>query len=208
MSDALMEMLRLYARKGVAEWKNASGELRSRALSSLGPQIADDEAEANQVLYTAFANQTPETLRFIPMPMLGIKNVDRGFFIPMLEFADEEVSSAHFDLLLLVQGTNLLAFRFEPPDDGKHGYPHAQLSRSLIKRTKPIDGVPPWMPDTCPAFPFAANTPLRLFLAMALSVHGHKQGVLKLIVDLFTADGANQIKYYVNETGFVIGTRA
>lgn len=208
MPDELREILEPYARRGVAEWRGAPAALRSRALRSLGMHIADSDYDINKALYTHYNNVDVSELRFIPMPMLGIKKVERCFFLPMMQFQDGEISEAAFDLVMLVQSTDIMAFRYEPAHRRartKHGYPHAQLSRNVVKKKKELKSVPTWWPDTCPAFPFAAKTPLRLFLAMAVSVHGHKEGLLQLLLDLFSTVRPTYVTRYKKQTAYVIG---
>jgi hypothetical protein len=70
-------------------------------------------------------------------------------------------------------------YRFETPEgtgDGMHDYYHTQLIRGISKAADfGIPLCPDWLPVVQPALPLHANSPVRLFLAMLVSLYGAKE---------------------------------
>jgi hypothetical protein len=188
-SPDLVELMRLYARRGIADWASAPGELKRRALECLGTDIAENDAEAHVTLSTIFNGNNMNRLRFIPMPKHPRKGAERSFFAPIREqgAAGEKVA---FDLFLVVSAKNCLAFRFEPshPPISAHGYGHVQMSRMVLRKTVVTKSLP-WLPDTYPAFPLLTSEPLKMFLSMTTAVHGYSTGVVALLKEIFQAEG-------------------
>lgn len=206
MLKELQEVLRLYAAKGVGDWQSARGELKTRAKSCLPMTIAEDEKDLHTALNTYFNKKNPPNLSLIPMPDKGAKGIDRAFFVPIIEQTEGQPCVA-FDLVLLVHQRNVFAFRFESAhSESNHDYAHAQISRRLVRKTIPICSCPTWWPDAYPAFPFVADTPLRLFLAMAISVHGNTHGMRPLLRNLLVqANRAGKVDYYNGEANRMLG---
>jgi hypothetical protein len=198
----LVDLMGLYARRGIADWKKAPAELRNRALVCLGPTIADSEAEALIAIRTFYSAATPKPHKFIPMPKHPKGGVERCFFLPIREAQPNGQVRTAFELFLLVARKDCLAFRFEPadPPNSAHGYGHVQLSRNMVKKTVEVRGVPSWLPDSYPAFAIATSDPLRMFLMMATAVHGYSGGIVTVLQDVFQKASAylGELKVMLN----------
>jgi hypothetical protein len=181
-------LMRNYARRGIADWKDIKStprELRDRARDCLGLGIAQDEPQAFVTISTTFDGTNLDRLRFIPMPKLPSRpGIDRCFFLPVRRRWPGGQETVVFELFLLVAQKNCLAFRFEPKHrrGDAHIYGHVQLCRTL---SRPVTGVPPWLPDKYPAFPTSVSEPLGGFLCMATAVHGHGTGVVPILEEIF-----------------------
>lgn len=182
----------LYARLGVADWRNAPSELRKRAGECLGAGIAENDAEAAVTINTTYNETNAARLRFIPMPKRPKGGIERCFFLPICQFDGSGKFAASFDVFLLVTGRNCLAYRFEPAHapTSRHGYAHVQMSRSLLRRTV-VAATLPWLPDSYPAFPLPPSTsdPVRMFLSLGTAVHGYAGGMNSVLQDIFQAAG-------------------
>lgn len=186
-SPDFIELMWLYARRGIADWKAAHSELRRRASRCLGTAaIAENETEASVTIQTMFNGTNADRLRFIPMPKHPKKGIDRCFFLPVRQMQSGGQESVTFELLLLVERTECLAFRFEPAHKRPgHNYGHIQLSRSMLRKTIAVSGIPPWLPDSHPAFPVLTAEPLKVFLCMVTAVHGYDTGCTAVLQDMF-----------------------
>jgi hypothetical protein len=185
-SADLVDLLRLYARQGIADWRNAPAELRQRALACLGSGIADNDTEALVTISTIYNHTNAKRLRFIPMPKHPRSGIERCFFLPIRERSGVQESTS-FDLFLLVAQRNCLAFRFEPAHrpSSAHAYGHVQICRSMLRKTIEVKGIPAWFPVTYPAFSISTSDPLRMFLSMTTAVHGYFGGVVKVLQEIF-----------------------
>ncbi len=198
----LIELMRLYALRGIADWKTAPDELRKRAVNCLGQTIADSEAEAVITINTIYSAATLRKLRFIPMPKHPKGGIERCFFLPIRENQPGDQNRTAFELFLIIAANDCLAFRFEPADLPKstHDYGHVQLSCKMVKKTVEVRGVPSWLPDSYPAFAIGTSDPLRLFLAMATAVHGYSGGIVSVLQDIFQkASRPREVSIYLNE---------
>jgi len=166
---------------------DAPQELRRRAAACLLNQIAEDDHQASTTIRTTYTEANANALRFIPMPPVGMRGMERCFFLPIREKTDDGSFVVSFDLFVLVEQQNCLAFRFEPadPPDHPHSYTHVQLCTKLVRKTLILNVLPPWMPVSYPAFPVSASGPVELFLAMATSVHGHHRNGLASSFKIF-----------------------
>ncbi len=200
---SLDDLMRLYARRGVDDWKAAPQNLHSRALKCLGmAAIAQRYAEAEATINTVFDGQNAGRLKFIPMPQCNSAGIERCFFLPIREQRAGGHETIAFDLLLLVREEKCLAFRFEPADrqQSTHGYGHVQFNRKMLKRTIEVLGVPEWVPEKYPAFPISTSNPLRVFLCMATAVHGYRGGLEKVLTEIFQrASRTPQLASYLKE---------
>jgi hypothetical protein len=179
----------LYAKRGVADWKNAASDLKQRAQGCLGISIAENDAEVGITLGTRGADLSK--LRIIPMPNHPQqRGFERSFFIPIQETAQDGSIAVTFDLFLLVGDKNCLAFRLEAahPAGQTHDYGHIQLCQTLLRKSVKAATLN-WMPESYPAFPTSTSDPVKLFLYMATAVHGHSNGVLTVLADIFRAAG-------------------
>lgn len=202
LPDDLRELLWLYARRGVADWKNAPAVLRRRATKCLGSEIADNETEAAETLGTVYNGGNASQLRFIPMPHSGNPGFDRSFFIPICESGPDGVRVA-FDLFMIVNASrmNCLAYRYEPAPSytSTHNYGHVQMSRKLLRRTIAAATLE-WIPERYPAHPIGTSDPLGMFLSMTTAVHGYHGGILEVIQRVFSeASRAREAARYVGE---------
>jgi len=198
----LIDLMTLYSRRGIADWRNAQGELRQRARNCLGTAIAENDAEASVTIRTIFNERNANRLRFIPMPKVPTGGIERCFFLPIRETTDKGEEIASFDLFLLVARTDCLAFRFEPAHvpQTTHRYGHVQMSRKMLRKSIEPTGVPKWLPVSYPAFPLATSDPLRMFLSMATAIHGYEGGVTRVLQDIFRGVGrAREVGPYLDE---------
>lgn len=195
-----IELMRLYARRGIADWKTAPHELRGRASRCLGTAIAENEAEANVTIYTKYDPTRVSQMRFIPMPKHPKKGIERCFFLPLREVEAGGNETVGFELFVLVARTDCLAFRFEPAHKppSVHNYGHVQLSRKMVRRTIEVKGIPVWLPDSYPAFPILTSEPLKAFLCMVTAVHGYEDGCTSVLQDIFAGRSA-ELRLYLDE---------
>jgi hypothetical protein len=186
-STDYIELMKLYARRGIADWKQAPSQLRLRALKCLGTGIAENVAEATVSIQTFYDQNNANQLRFIPMPKHPKKGIERCFFLPVREKQSGGNETVAFELFLLVAGTDCLAFRFEPAHKGPtvHNYGHVQFSRTMLRKTIAVSGIPSWLPDTHPAFPVLTSEPLKVFLCMVTAVHGYDGGCTTILQEMF-----------------------
>src|SRR3954470_23740114 len=80
-----IELMQLYARRGIADWRVAPTELRVRAARCLGAAIAENETEADVTIHTIYNGANFDRLRFIPMPKRPAGGIERCFFLPLRE---------------------------------------------------------------------------------------------------------------------------
>jgi hypothetical protein len=198
----LHDLMRLYARQGIADWRNAPDELRRRARDCLGSgKIADNETEAFVTLNTIYSGTNADRLRFIPMPKRPRGGIERCFFLPIWELDADQKQKMAYDLFLLIARRDCLAFRFEQAHlpQTTHGYGHVQMSRLMLRKTI-IPNILQWIPDSYPAFPLLTSDPLRMFLSMATAVHGYAGGILSILQEIFQqASRSREASLYVNE---------
>ena len=194
----------LYARRGIDDWKKANPIMRRKAIQCLGANIADNETEAAVTINTTYNPKLvsyTKGLRFIPMPKMSKKGIERCFFLPIRRWMNDGPNLS-FDLFILVSNKNCLAFRFEPAhaQKSRHSYPHVQPSRRLLLKSIQPNGVPEWLPESYPAFPIPSKDPLGIFLSMAVSVHGFRGGMDDLLPDVLKqANRSNEIRSYMRE---------
>ncbi len=202
LSKELSDLLWLYARRGIADWRQAPSMLRKRATECLGAEIADNESEAAITLHTIYNGKNAKQLRFIPMPRHPKRpGFERSFFIPVCQ-AKKETITVGFDLFLIVNAAtkNCLAYRFEPAHDlpSVHNYGHVQMTQKLLLKTIPSKTID-WIPVSYPAYPLYSSDPLRMFLSMATAVHGYNNGILHVIQEVFVeVSRAREVGVYVN----------
>lgn len=204
----LVDLMGLYARQGIAHWKQAPSELRKRASECLGAEIADNEPEAFVTIQTIFDTTNANRLRFIPMPKHPKGGIERCFFLPIREKINGGKERTTFELFMLVARKDCLAFRFEPAHKppSNHSYGHVQMSRKMLRKTVEVKTVPQWLPDSYPAFPIATSDPLRMFLAMTTAVHGYSGGLVTVLQEVFQkASRASDLAVYLNELKATVG---
>ena len=186
MPDELKNLMLAYSRRGMRDWKNAEAGVKTTAIRCLFNAIAENEDQANWIIGGRHTNGP----RFIPMPRHGRKGYQWCFFLP--KKANGELRSLVL-FMLVNRERRCIAFRFECSPTGSHGYSHIQLTSKLEKlglvAAPDDDGlepcVPPWLPDSYPAFPILARNWTEMFLAMMTAIHGHCGGVDVLIKEIF-----------------------
>jgi hypothetical protein len=197
----LMDLMKLYAREGIAHWNGASYGLKKRARECLGTAIAENETEAFVTIGTVYNRTNANRLRFIPMPKRPKHGIERCFFIPVREIKDGGEVTTGFELFLLVKEKKCLAYRFEPAHrlPSVHNYDHVQMSHEMLRQTIPT-AVPDWLPIKYPAFPLSTSDSLRSFLAMITAIHGYSGGVVSVLRDIFQKAGrAPETVLYLDE---------
>ena len=204
MSDDLTDLMLLYSRRGVQDWKDANDDLKRKAIAYLSTGIADNEEDTKEIVRGANA-----TSMFIPMPKHRCVGIERCFFLPM----NTEGRLNVLILFLLVNRArkNCIAFRFEPSHgpDSVHGYSHVQLTRKLVDAERNFPYVPDWLPDSYPAFPVPARNSLEMFLSMMTAVHGFRDGIDTLLVDIFQQVGrTHDARKYWMKLRDMLNTRA
>jgi hypothetical protein len=179
--EDLKALMKLYARRGIADWNRVKGPSKQMAFFATKNRIAEKEPEANRIINAYLKGGADERTMFIPMPTVNHTGIFHCFFLP---FAED--GRMKFDLLLVVGPGHTLGFRFEPADqpDRAHGYGHVQMNRSMLGGTLEVKGIPQWVPDSYPAFPIRSSEPLPMFLSMATSVHGYETGMKEILRQL------------------------
>ncbi len=204
--DDLIEFVTQYALFGFADWnERLDGLRRSKALRNLQSSIVESEEEVRSLISDL---QTTNPSKIIPIPQCGHIGIERCFFVPRK--VDGICSwTLAFDLVLLVHGNLLLAFRFEPADGPSraHSYPHIQPCRRVAQGRIPLDGVPGGMPEKYPAFPLPSSKPQDLFLSMLVSVHGHAGATEAVVREAFQrASRSRRATPFVNALHSLLGT--
>lgn len=197
----LNDLMKLYAQRGIAEWRAAPAELRIRAHTCLGLGIADDDDQAAVAMKAIYGGVVDSRFRFIPMPKFPRNpGIERSFFLPIREPGND--GRVSFDLFLIVTARNCIGFRFEPAHRAPtiHGYGHVQACKKLLREKLPLATLPPWLPDKYPAFALSTSNPLRMFLSMVTAMHGYQGGVTRIILEIFqTANRTGEASLYLNE---------
>ena len=200
----LMDLMRLYARQGIADWNDKSKTpygVQKRARECLGAAIAENETEAFVTIATIYNNHNANRLRFIPMPKRPKHGIERAFFIPVNRVDNEGHIKTTFELFLLVKEKRCLAYRYEIAHSAPsvHDYDHVQMSHEMLRQTIPT-AVPNWLPIRYPAFPLSTSGSLRMFLAMATAIHGYSGGLLWVLQEIFQKAGRSaEAALYVSE---------
>ncbi len=193
-----MELMRGYAITGVRDWKSKAPEsIRKNALECLAHRyLAEEEQYIDNILRQEKSSPSP---RFIPMPRPGFRRSTKKrfqwtFFAPV---GLDDIMS--FELLILYEKRQCLAFRLEPghPESRSHNYTHIQFNQDLYKKRIQVAGIPPFISDSFPAFPLPGSDAISLFFAMIVAVHGY-QGTLNIIQRVFQAgSGSEKVSKYL-----------
>jgi hypothetical protein len=97
------DLMELYARRGVADWKAADSRLRKRAGECLAAtQIAARDEDAIDTINTVYTGTNEKDLSFIPMPKPGKNPIERCFFLPIREKKADGSETLVLELLVLV----------------------------------------------------------------------------------------------------------
>ena len=179
MPKDLEELLRRYAKKGLAEWHKLSPNDRKATVNWLGLKIVENNWQIQNTIRPT-GNAMP---CFIPMPKVNHRGIKHCFFLPI---GSPHENGMKFELFLVIDEKNCLGFRFETADsEGTHNYSHVQITPQMTVSAK---GIPPWLPESYPAFPMGSSEPLDMFLYMATAVHGYKDGMQRVIQEIYQED--------------------
>ena len=184
----LLLLMEAYAILGYEEWNQTTpGKTKVQEKMRLQYRIVESDWQVQNQIRNVHSR---EPTNFFPIRKHRHDGIDRCFFMPR-KVGDDEVLALAFDLVLFVTEEILLAFRFEPADrpEYSHNFPHVQFCRMVAGRQLDLTGVPPWIPDSYPAFPLPSSDPLRLFLAMLVAVHGRWGGAENVIRETFQKVG-------------------
>ena len=77
MSEDLKELLRRYARRGLADWQKLPQKKR-RTCNQLGLKIIEKDWQISNML-----SKNPTDSCFIPMPKVNHRGVEHCFFLPI-----------------------------------------------------------------------------------------------------------------------------
>lgn len=196
-----LELMKLYAQRGIRDWNSAPSELQKRARDCLGMGIAENPYEANIAIHKSFKELNSSQLLFIPMPYHPPKGIERSFFLPIREMIPGGDYTLALELFVLVSARNCLAFRFEPAAAGSaHNYGHMQLTKQLARKAVKATTIPDWLPVKYPAFPTQTSQPLETFLCMITAVHGYQGGSVAVLEDIFQrASRISELRFYLDQ---------
>ena len=170
-----------YSKKGFQDWNNENYDLQTKSRECLSNAIIEKDDDVAKMIHK---QKNP---LFVPMPKISRKGFEWCFFLPKITHGN--LKSLVLFLLVNRARQDCLAFRFESSyrQDTPHGYLHMQLTRRIEESSsaKNLRGVPEWLPDRYPAFPIPAHDPLEMFLCMVTAVHGLRDGIDKLLKDIF-----------------------
>jgi hypothetical protein len=193
MPKELIDLLKLYARRGLEDWDKAPGLTKAQVSGTLANKVATKEWEASDTIEAVREEPNIHRCRFIPMPNVNHGGIKQCLFLP-IKANDDRIA---FDLLLFIDGGRWLGFRFEPADSpaSTHGYGHVQMNTSMFRKQVAVNGIPAWLPVSYPAFPIRTSDPLQMFLSMATSVHGYENGIVRVIQDVFQNRPSDRARY-------------
>ena len=194
----LLELMEAYAIRGYKDWKdNTPNEVQTRARACLKHSIVENDEETKGQIRNLY---NEKKMKFMPVPNYRHKGIERCFFISR-NVGDYHKPKLIFELFLLVNRENNLAFRFEPADQQgyNHDYAHIQFCKKMTENEIYPKGIPPWIPDSYPAFPLPSSDPLKLFLSMLIAVHGRSDGIEKIFIKIFQdASRPGKIQTYLD----------
>lgn len=170
-----------YSKKGFQDWNNEGHDLQAKSRECLSNAIIEKDDDVAKMIHK---QKNP---LFVPMPKISRKGFEWCFFLPKITHGN--LKSLVLFLLVNRARQDCLAFRFESSyrQNTPHEYLHVQLTRRIEESSsaKNLRGVPEWLPDRYPAFPIPAHDPLEMFLCMVTAVHGLRDGIDKLLKDIF-----------------------
>ena len=182
--EELVELMRLYVRKGVRDWRtHYPTHARRDTECTLKLRIAQNDHDAVAVLD---GNRKRTGAEFIPMPRLDAPKIEWAFFAPRRKTADPAAGWV-FDLLLLLEQGRHIGFRLESADgyeDARHGFSHVQLSWRFRHRQVEPEAALKWLPDSYPAFPLPGNESTDRFLMLLVALHGFPTGTGELLREM------------------------
>jgi hypothetical protein len=192
--EALIELIRFYAYRGVSDWGGASPDLKSRASICLGPKhIAENQGHVDRAINMSFKNHLSDSYFYIPMPAHS-KKIEQAFFMPIRDLSNKNPMISFYLFIIVSKNKSVggiashcLAFRWEPVDreTNSHAYAHVQLCTSTAIRTLPHVEIPNWLPVSYPAVPIGSSDPINMFLLMVTSIHGYPERMETLMIEIF-----------------------
>ena len=175
----LQDLMMGYAKMGVDCWSRISTPDKRKASKPISGQVAENNADLGQTMWTG-------KRLFIPMPRINYdRDIEQCFFLPIGRPIDRRLT---FELCLVLAGEQCLNFRFEPCQEGTHRYAHVQMTRTLNRMR--ADAIPSWLPESYPAFGIGSSDPIKMFLYMTRSIHGHHDGITHVIDEVFKENRA------------------
>ena len=168
-----------YAIKGVRDWKEkASDSVKQNAIECLAHKYLET---IDKYIDSVFLQKTSSfSPKFIPMPRPGFgkqerKRIQWTFFAP-IRLCNTSQNAFSFELLILYEKKQCLAFRLEPghPRSRSHKYSHLQFNKKLYNKRVQVEGIPSFISDSFPAFPLPGSDTISLFFAMVVAVHGYE----------------------------------
>ena len=163
-----------YATMGVDDWSQIPMPTKTMLSIPLSGKVAENVGELSQAIWKHKG-------LFIPMPRINYqKDIEQCFFLPIGTPADANLA---FELCLVFSGGQCLSFRFEPCQQGTHRYAHVQMNRT-VNRVQ-AKAIPCWLPESYPAFGIGSSDPIKMFLYMTRSIHGHHGGITRVLDEVF-----------------------
>src|SRR3712207_1131694 len=139
ISNWIDELLLRYSILGFEGWRRADDDLIERANLILQGQIVERDRDVRQIIGDIYGRRRSDVPLMIPTPKPH-RHIEQAFFLPLFQTWNGQASMLSFDLLLIVNDRNCLAYRWEPaemPDDDEtttHEYGHVQLCKRLANR--------------------------------------------------------------------------
>lgn len=100
MATNLKELMKLYARIGIADWQDAPDATKQVARFAIPNRIAEEEWEGFQTIDANLKGGSDERNKFIPMPMVNHRDILHCFFSPIK--LEGEMASISFLLLMTI----------------------------------------------------------------------------------------------------------
>lgn len=185
------DLLRDYAIFGAKAFNKVPEDYRRRIEKSIEGKIERNERQIERLFHELKSGNIQLYFPFLPVPESGAKGFQRAFFVPRFSTPPQGGFHCAFCVVLWIDHTSeenrwghTMAFRLEPADSGDsaHAYPHIQISKRVrsvgnqagVVRTS----LPEWIPDSYPAFPLPAESPMGFFASALASIHGYNKNYL------------------------------
>ena len=170
----MKELMLGYSKMGVEHWGRVSAPDKRRVSTPLSGKVAENVGDLGQTIWNNKG-------LFIPMPRINYqRDIEQCFFLPIGKPEDTNLT---FELCLVLARGHCLSFRFEPCQEGTHRYAHVQMNRTLNKVN--VQAIPSWLPESYPAFGIGSSDPIKMFLYMTRSIHGHHGGITHVLDEIF-----------------------
>lgn len=198
--DEFCEIIRIYARHGIAQYKELSGEVRRRIKRKFGMLLEDDITKL-EVKLAKIKRGSKADVFFVPAPLAAHNDFQIALFLPSIEILGDGSYQCKFTIAFWIDkcGGKLMALRLEPPDaeTHAHSYCHLQITKTMkIKNGEnelPLEtDQESWVPVSYPGFAVEYGHPLHYFAGVAIAIHGYARKktqmefVRKIVHDCFT----------------------